>query len=143
MIQVMVMDQLVGRGLIPQNRRFDSYRHYFPEPELGGNHSGNDDGPVGRSWAYPPKIAGSIPAVIIPRRHNCKRQLEVTAVLAVRAASIPKTTRVLGMICVASGGFFRHTSVSVAQLGEHLTFNQDVAGSNPVGNIVKKKHKRR
>lgn len=35
MIQVMVMDQLVGRGLIPQNRRFDSYCHYFPEPELG------------------------------------------------------------------------------------------------------------
>ena len=89
-----------------------------------------------------PKIAGSIPAVIIPRRHNCKRgRLEVTAVLAVRAASIPKTTRVLGIICVASGGFFRHTSVSVAQLGEHLTFNQDVTGSSPAGNIVKKKEK--
>ena len=45
------------------------------------------------------------------------------------------------MICVASGGFFRHTSVSVAQLGEHLTFNQDVTGSSPAGNIVKKKKK--
>ena len=105
--------------------------------------AGNDDGPVGRSWAHLPKIVGSTPTAIIPRRHNCKRQLEVTTALAVRAASIPKTTRVLGMICAASGGFFRHTSVSVAQLGEHLTFNQDVTGSSPAGNIVKKSIKRR